>query len=325
VVAEERLKVLRGKINMRSKVTIIGAGNVGSTCAQQLAQRDYANIVLVDIIEGYAQGKALDILEASPILGFNSKLAGTDDFAQSADSDVVIITSGVPRKPGMSRDELTLTNMKITKDVTEKVAKYSPNCIIIMVTNPLDAMTQLALQVSKFPRNRVLGQSGALDAARFRTFIAQELDVSVEDVFACVLGGHGSTMVPLPRLSTVAGIPITEVLPKEKIHAIVQRVINGGEEIVELLKTSSAFYAPGAAVVQVVDAIILDKKRILPCAVYLEGEYGISGVTIGVPVKLGKNGMEQVIELRLNPEEAAALKKSAEAVQELLNVMSLAQ
>ncbi len=310
---------------MRSKVTIVGAGNVGSTCAQQLAQRGYADIVLVDIIKGLPQGKALDILEAGPVVGFDSKLVGTNDFADSADSDVVIITSGMSRKPGMSRDDLALANMKIIRDVTEKVVKYSPNSIIIMVTNPLDAMTQVALQSSGFSRNRVLGQSGILDAARFRTFIAQELDVSVEDVFACVLGGHGDTMVPLPRFSTVAGIPITELLSQEKIYNIVYRVVKGGEEIVDLLKTSSAFYAPGAAVAQMVDAIILDRKKILPCAVYLEGEYGITGVTMGVPVKLGKDGMEQVIELKLSPEEAAALRKSAEAVQELINVMNATQ
>ena len=308
---------------MRSKVTVVGAGNVGSTCAQQLAQRDYADIVLVDIIEGLPQGKALDILEAGPIIGFNSKLIGTNNFADSADSDVVVITSGVPRKPGMRRDDLVLANMKITRDVTEEVVRYSPKSIIIVVTNPLDAMTQLALHTSKFSRNRVLGQSGILDTARFRAFIAQELDVSVEDVLACVLGGHGDTMVPVSRLCTVGGFPITELLPKEKIDSIVQRVVNGGEEIVDLLKTS-AFYAPGAAVVQMVDAVILDKKKILPCAAYLEGEYGISGVTMGVPVKLGKNGIEQIIELKLNPEEAAALRKSAEAVRKLIDVMNLA-
>jgi malate dehydrogenase len=307
---------------MRSKVTIVGAGNVGSTCAQQLAQRDYADIVLVDIIEGLPQGKALDILEAGPIIGCSSRLVGTNSFADSADSDVVIITSGAPRRSGMGREDLLLANMKIIRDVTEKVVKYSPNSIIIVVTNPLDAMTQLSLHTSKFSRNRVLGQSGILDTARFKAFIAQELDVSVEDVFACVLGGHGDTMVPLPRLCTVGGVPITELLPREKIEGIVQHVVNGGQEIIDLLKTS-AFYAPGVAVVQMVDAIILDKKRILPCAAYLEGEYGVTGVTVGVPVKLGKNGIEQIIELKLNPEEAAALKKSAEAVRKLINLMNL--
>lgn len=307
---------------MRNKVTVIGAGNVGATCVHQLAQKDYADIVLVDIIEGLPQGKALDILQAGPIIGHDSHIAGTTDYTDSADSDVVVITSGMPRKSGMSRDDVLLSNMKIIQDVTKKVVEYSPNSIIIMVTNPVDAMTQLALHTSKFPRNRVLGQSGILDSSRFRTLIAQELDVSIEDVFACVLGGHADTMVPIPRLCTVADIPITELLPKEKIESLVQRVVNGGGEILNLLKTS-AFYAPGAAAAQMVDAIILDKKEILPCATYLEGEYGINGVTIGVPVKLGKNGIEQIIELKLDSEEASALKRSAEAVRELIKVMHL--
>jgi len=307
---------------MRNKVTVIGAGNVGATCVHQLAQKDYADIVLVDIIEGLPQGKALDILQAGPIIGHDSHIAGTTDYTDSADSDVVVITSGMPRKSGMSRDDVLLSNMKIIQDVTKKVVEYSPNSIIIMVTNPVDAMTQLALHTSKFPRNRVLGQSGILDSSRFRTLIAQELDVSIEDVFACVLGGHADTMVPIPRLCTVADIPITELLPKEKIESLVQRVVNGGGEILNLLKTS-AFYAPGAAAAQMVDAIILDKKEILPCATYLEGEYGIDGVTIGVPVKLGKNGIEQIIELKLDSEEASALKRSAEAVRELIKVMHL--
>jgi len=307
---------------MRSKVTVIGAGNVGATCAHQLAQRDYADIVLVDIIEGLPQGKALDILQAGPIIGHDSHIVGTTDYADSADSDVVVITSGMPRKSGMSRDDVLLSNMKIIQDVTKKVAEYSPNSIIIMVTNPVDAMTQLALHTSKFPRNRGLGQSGILDSSRLRTLLAQELDAPIKDVFACVLGGHADTMVPLPRLCTVAGIPITELLPREKIESLVQRVVNGGGEILKLLKTS-AFYAPGAAAAQMVDAIILDKKEILPCATYLEGEYGINGVTIGVPVKLGKNGVEQIIEMELDSEEASALKRSAEAVRELIKVMHL--
>lgn len=307
---------------MRSKITVIGAGNVGSTCAQQLAQRDYADIVLVDIIEGLAQGKALDILESGPIIGFNSKLSGSNNFADSADSDVVVITSGVPRKPGMTRDDLVLTNMKIIRDVTEEVVRYSPKSIIIVVTNPLDVMTQLALRTSKFSRNRVLGQSGVLDTARFRAFVAQELDVSVGDVFACVLGGHGDMMVPLPRLCTVGGVPIAELLAPEKINSIVRRVVKGGEEIVDLLHTS-AFYGPAAAVAQMVDAVILDKKEILPCAAYLEGEYGINGVTVGVPVKLGKNGIEQIVELKLTTEEAIALRKSAETVRKLVDIMDL--
>jgi malate dehydrogenase len=279
--------------------------------------------VLLDIIEGLPQGKGLDMLEATPIIDSDVKIMGTNDYEETADSDIVVITSGVSRKPGMSRDDLVLTNMKIVREVTKKVVKYSPNCIIIMVTNPLDAMTQLALHISKFPRNRVFGQSGILDSARFRTFIAQELNVSVKDVSTCVLGGHGDTMVPIIRLCTVGGVPITELLPKEKIDSLVERTVKGGGEIVRLLKTGSAFYAPAAATAQMVDAIILDKKEILPCAAYLEGEYGISGVVVGVLVKLGKNGIEQIIELELTPEEDAALKKSANAVRELVEVMNL--
>ena len=308
---------------MRNKVTVVGAGNVGATCAQRIAERGYADVVLVDIIEGMPQGKALDMLETGPIVYSDARLIGTNSYEETADSDIAIITSGMPRKPGMSRDDLVLTNMEIVKGVTESVVKYSPNCIIMVVTNPLDAMSQLALHVSKFPRNRVMGQSGILDTTRFRTFLAMELDVSVEDVSACVLGGHGDTMVAIPRLTTVGGVPITELLPKETIDRIVERTVKGGGEIVSLLKTGSAYYAPSAAVVQMVDSIILDKKRILPCAAYLDGEYGIKGVFVGVPVKLGANGIEQIIELKLNPEENAALKKSAEAVMELIKVMKL--
>ena len=307
----------------RGKVSIIGAGNVGATCAFRIAENGYADIVLLDIIEGLPQGKGLDMLEATPIIDSDVKIMGTNDYEETANSDIVVITSGVSRKPGMSRDELVLTNTKIVQDVTEKVVQYSPSCIIIMVTNPLDAMTQLALHISKFPRNRVFGQSGILDSARFRTFIAQELDVSVKDVSACVLGGHGDTMVSITRLCTVGGVPITELLPKERIDSLVERTVKGGGEIVSLLKTGSAFYAPAAATAQMVDAIILDKKEILPCAAYLEGEYSISGVVVGVPVKLGKNGIEQIIELELTPEEDAALKKSADAVRELVKVMNL--
>jgi malate dehydrogenase len=307
----------------RSKVSIIGAGNVGATCAFRIAENGYADIVLLDIIEGLPQGKGLDMLEATPMIDSGVKIMGTNDYEETANSDIVVITSGISRKPGMSRDELVLTNMKIVQEVTEKVVQYSPNCIIIMVTNPLDAMTHLALHISKFPRNRVFGQSAILDSARFRTFIAQELNVSVKNVATCVLGGHGDTMVPITRLCTVGGVPITKLLPKEKIDSLVERTVKGGAEIVSLLKTGSAFYAPAAATVQMVDAIILDKKEILPCAVYLEGEYGISGVVVGVPVKLGKNGIEQIIELELTPEEDAALKKSANAVRELVDVMNL--
>jgi len=308
---------------VRSKVSIIGAGNVGATCAFSIAEKGYADIVLLDIIEGLPQGKGLDILEATPIVESDAKIMGTNDYEETANSHIVVITSGASRKPGMSRDDLVRTNMKIVREVTEKVVQYSPNCIIIMVTNPLDAMTQLALHISKFPRSRVLGQSGILDSARLRTFIAQELNVSVKDVSACVLGGHGDTMVPITRLCTVGGVPITKLLPKKKVDSLVERTVKGGSEIVSLLKTGSAFYAPAAATAQMVDAIILDKQEVLPCAAYLEGEYGISGVVVGVPVKLGKNGIEQIIELELTPKEGAALKKSADAVRELVKVMNL--
>lgn len=308
---------------MRNKITVIGAGNVGASCAQRLAERGYANIVLVDIIEGMPQGKALDILQSGPVVGFDSNVIGTNSYEETAGSDIAIITSGVPRKPGMSRDDLVLTNMKIVKGVTQELIKHSPKCIIIVVANPLDAMAQLALKVSKFPRNRVMGMSGILDTARFRTFLAQELDVSVEDVAAYVLGGHGDTMVPLTKMATVGGVPVSEILPQETISRIVERTVKGGGEIVSLLKTGSAFYAPSAGVAQMVDAIVLDKKQILPVAAHLEGEYGINGVFVGVPAKLGKNGIEQIIEIKLTPEEDAALKKSADAVRELIAIMKL--
>jgi len=308
---------------MRNKITIVGAGNVGASCAQRLSERGYADIVLVDIIEGMPQGKALDMLESGPVVGFDSNVIGTNSYEETAGSDIAVITSGVPRKPGMSRDDLVLTNMKIVKGVTEELVKHSPNCILIVVANPLDAMAQLAFKVSKFPRNRVMGMSGILDTARFRTFLAQELDVSVEDVAAYVLGGHGDTMVPLTRMATVGGVPVSEVLPQETISRIVERTIKGGGEIVALLKTGSAFYAPAAGVAQMVDSIVLDKKRILPVAAHLEGEYGINGVFVGVPAKLGENGIEQIIEIKLTPEEDAALKKSADAVRELIEIMKL--
>jgi malate dehydrogenase len=308
---------------MRHKVSIIGAGNVGATLAQRIAEKGYADVVLMDIIDDLPQGKGLDILQAGPITGSDARVIGTNSYEETADSDIVVITSGAPRKPGMHRADMVLTNMSIVKPVTEQVVKYSPKCIIIMVANPLDAMTQVALHVSKFPPNRVFGQSGVLDTARFRTFIAQELSVSVEDVYACVLGGHGDTMLPIPRLSTVGGVPITELLPHETVDKLVKRTIKGGGEIVSLLKTGSAFYAPAAATAQMIECVFLDKKRILPCAAYLEGEYGIKGVVIGVPVKLGKNGVEEIIELKLTPEESAALKKSAEAVRELVKIMKL--
>jgi malate dehydrogenase len=308
---------------MRGKVSVIGAGNVGATCAFRIAEKGYADVVLVDIVEGMPQGKGLDMLQATPIVGADARITGTNGYEETAGSDVVVITSGIPRKPGMSRDDLVLTNSKIVQDVTQQVVRYSPDCIIIVVANPLDAMVQMALHVSKFPRGRVLGQSGVLDSARFRTFIARELDVSVEDVVACVLGGHGDTMVPIVRLTTVGGVPITDLLPKEKIDTIVDRTVKGGAEIVALLKTGSAFYAPGTAAAQMVEAILFDRKKILPCAVRLDGEYGISGVVVGVPVKLGKNGVEQVIELKLTAEESAAVRKSADAVRELLKVMKI--
>jgi len=308
---------------MRNKVTVVGAGNVGATCAQRIAEKGYADVVLVDIVEGLPQGKALDMLQSDPLVASDAKLVGANSYEATAGSAVVVITSGVARKPGMSRDDLLLTNMKIVQSVTENIVKHSPNCIIIMVANPLDAMTQLALHVSKFPRNRVVGMAGILDTARMRTFIAQELDVSVEDVFALTLGGHGDTMVPLPRLATVGGIPITELLPPQKVAAIVDRTVKGGGEIVALLKTGSAYYAPSAAAVQMVEAIMLDRKRILPCAAYLQGEYGISGVVVGVPVKLGSKGIEKIVEIKLTAEEQALLKKSAEAVKELAQVMKI--
>ncbi|MFO7996063.1 MAG: malate dehydrogenase [Dehalococcoidia bacterium] len=306
---------------MRSKVSIIGAGNVGATCAFSIVEKGYADIVLLDTIEGLPQGKGLDMLEATPIIDSDVKIMGTNRYEDTANSDIVVITSGAARRPGMSRDDLVLTNMKIVREVTEKVVRYSPECIIIVVTNPLDAMTQLALQVSRFPRNRVLGQSGILDSARFRTFVAQELSVSVKDVSAFVLGGHGDLMVPVTRFCTVGGVPIAELLSQEKIDSLVERTVKGGGEIVDLLKTSSAFYAPAAATARMVDAIIMDKKETLPCAAYLEGEYGIKGVVVGVPVKLGKTGIEQIIELELTPEEDAALKESADAVRELVKLM----
>ncbi len=308
---------------MRSKVTVVGAGNVGATCAQRIMEKGYADVVLVDIIEGMPQGKALDILQSGPILNSDARIVGTNSYEETADSDIAVITSGIARKPGMSRDDLILTNMKIIKEVTENVVEHSPNCIIIVVTNPLDAMTQLALHVSKFPKNRVMGQSGILDSSRLRTFIAMELGVSVDDIAACLLGGHGDTMVAIPRLTTVGGIPMTELLPKDRVDAIVERTVKGGAEIVGLLKTGSAYYAPSAAAVQMVEAIVFDRKKILPCAAYLEGEYGIDGAYVGVPVKLGASGIEQIIELKLTEEESAALKRSAEAVKELVSIMKL--
>src|SRR5579875_625748 len=308
---------------MRSKITVVGAGFVGSTLVQRLAERDYADVVMYDIIPNMPQGKALDMLQAGPILGYDSQVTGTNDYADTANSDIVVITSGFPRKPGMTRDDLVKKNQEIVAQVTEQVVRTSPNCIIIMVTNPLDAMAQLALHVSKFPRERVIGMAGVLDTARFRTFIAQEVGASVRDVQAYVLGGHGDTMVPLARLCTVAGIPISQLIPAERIAQIVQRTRDGGAEIVKLLGTGSAYFAPSASVLQMVDSILLDKKMIMPCAVYLEGEYGIRGLFVGVPAKLGAKGIEQIVEIELTDEERALLRKSADAVQELVKVMGI--
>ena len=308
---------------MNRKVTIIGSGHVGATAARSLADKELADVVVLDILEGVPQGKGLDIFEACPIEGSDSRVLGTNDYADSAGSDLVVITAGLARKPGMSRDDLLLKNYDIVKGVTERVVAHSPQCIILVVTNPLDAMCQVVYRVSKFPRERVIGMAGVLDAARMRTFIAQELDVSVENTHACVLGGHGDTMVPLPRYSTVAGIPITELMDQATIDRIVTRTANGGAEIVKLLGTGSAFYAPGSAIVEMVDAILKDKKKILPCAVFLQGEYGIKDLFVGVPAKLGARGLEQVIQIRLTPEEQAALDKSASAVKELVDVIKM--
>jgi len=308
---------------MRSKITVVGAGFVGSTLVQRLVERDYADVVMYDIIPNMPQGKALDMLEAGPVLGYDSLVTGTNDYADTAHSDIVVVTSGFPRKPGMTRDDLVKKNQEIVAHVTEQVVDHSPNCILIMVTNPLDAMAQLAYQISGFPRNRVVGMAGVLDTARFRTFIAQELNVSVRDVQAYVLGGHGDTMVPLARMCTVAGVPISQLLPPERIEAIVQRTHDGGAEIVKLLGTGSAYFAPSASVLQMVDSILLDKKMIMPCAVYLQGEYGIDKLFVGVPVKLGAQGVEQIVEIELDQNERALLQKSAHAVKELIDVMGI--
>jgi malate dehydrogenase len=308
---------------MRKKVSIVGAGNVGATAAHWIASKELADVVLIDIMEGIPQGKALDLLQAMPVEKRDCAILGTNDYADTANSDIVVITAGIPRKPGMSRDDLLNTNFKIMQDVVGKVIKFSPHCILIVVSNPLDAMAQAAFKLSGFSRNRVIGMAGVLDSARFRTFIAQELDVSVENVTAFVLGGHGDTMVPLARYSTVAGIPITELIEPAKLEAMVERTRNGGAEIVKYLKTGSAYYAPSASVVEMVEAILKDKKKILPCAVHLEGEYGITGLFVGVPVKLGANGLEQIIEIKLTAGEQAALNKSANSVKELIAVIGL--
>jgi malate dehydrogenase len=310
------------EITMDKKVTVIGAGNVGATAAQRLAEKELCDVVLVDIIEGVPQGKALDLTEAAPIEKHDARLTGTNAYDASAGSDIVIITAGIPRKPGMSRDDLLTTNAGIVKKVTQEVASRSPNATLIIVSNPLDAMCHVAFDASRFPKQRVIGMAGVLDSARFRAFIAMELNVSVENTHAFVLGGHGDTMVPLPRYSSVAGIPITELMTPERIEALVQRTRNGGAEIVSLLKTGSAYYAPASAAVEMAESILKDKKKILPCAAYLSGEYGIKDLFIGVPVKLGTKGVEQVVEIKLSSEENAALQKSAAAVQELKNALA---
>jgi malate dehydrogenase len=308
---------------MRKKVSIVGSGNVGATTAHWIASKELADVVLIDIIEGVPQGKGLDLLEAMPIEKRDSHIIGTNDYGDTANSDVVVITAGIPRKPGMSRDDLLNTNYKIMSDVVGKVVQHSPNCILIIVSNPLDAMAQAAYKLSRFPRERVIGMAGVLDSARFRTFIADELKVSVENVTAFVLGGHGDTMVPLPRYSTVAGIPITELIAPDRLAQLVQRTRDGGAEIVKYLKTGSAYYAPSAATTEMVEAILKDKKKILPCAAYLQGEYGINGLYVGVPVKLGAKGIEQIIQIKLTAEEQAGLNKSAAAVKELVGVIGV--
>ncbi len=308
---------------MRKKVTVVGAGMVGGTTAHRLADMEMCDVVLIDIIEGLPQGKGLDLAESAPVVGYDSRVVGTNDYKDTANSDIVVITAGIARKPGMSRDDLLKTNHSIVKQTTEQVVKYSPNSILIVVSNPLDAMTQTAYKVSGFSKNRVVGMAGVLDSARMRTFIAWELDVSVENVTAFVLGGHGDTMVPLARYSTVAGIPLPDLLSKDKIDAIIKRTAQGGAEIVNLLKTGSAFYAPAASIAEMVEAILKDKKKILPCAAYLEGEYGIQGLFVGVPVKLGARGIEQIIEIKLTAEESTALQKSAAAVKELVEIIGV--
>jgi malate dehydrogenase len=307
---------------MKTRVTVVGAGNVGATAAQRIVEKELADVALIDIVEGVPQGKALDMLESAPVEKFDSKLVGSNAYDATAGSEVVVITAGLPRKPGMSRDDLVATNEKIVADVVKKVLPGSPNAILIVVSNPLDAMCEVARRVSGLPRERVFGMAGVLDSARMRWFIAEALGVSVENTHAFVLGGHGDTMVPLPRFSTVAGIPLPQLMPAAQIEAIVKRTRDGGAEIVNLLKTS-AWYAPASAVVEMVDAVLRDKKKILPCAAYLQGEYGMRDVYLGVPVKLGAKGVEQIVEIELMPEESAALQKSANAVRELFHILKV--
>lgn len=306
---------------MRNKITVVGGGNVGASAAINLAMKELGDVVLVDVVEGVPQGKGLDMAQMGPIEGYDVQLTGANDYAPTANSDVVVITAGLARKPGMSRDDLLIANYEVVKSVTENIAKHSPNAILVLVTNPLDAMCTVAHHVSKFPKHRVVGMAGVLDSARFRTFIAMELNVSVENVTAVVLGGHGDTMVPVTRLSNVSGIPLSELIPADRLAAIVDRTRTGGAEIVKYLKTGSAYYAPSAAAVEMVESILKDKKKVLPCAALLEGEYGINGLFVGVPVKLGRNGIEKIYEMQLNAEEKAMLAKSAASVQELVDVL----
>jgi malate dehydrogenase len=310
---------------LRKKVTVVGAGNVGANCALRIADKELADVVLVDVVEGVPQGKALDILESGPVQGYDVSITGANDYAPTADSDIAIITAGLARKPGMSRDDLLFANNDVVRTSAEQVAKYSPKCIIIVVTNPLDVMTQAAFWASKFPKNRVVGMAGVLDSARFRTFIAEELHVSVENVIGVVMGGHGDTMVPIVRLSSVSGIPLTELMDQATIDRIVDRTRNGGAEIVKYLKTGSAYYAPSASAVEMAESILKDKKKVLPCAAYLEGEYGIDGLYVGVPVKLGAEGIEKIYEVKLTDDEMAMLKKSAASVQEMVDVLKKKQ
>ncbi len=305
---------------MRNKITVIGGGHVGETAAFNVARMELGDVVLIDIVEGMPQGKGLDMFEASPIFGFDSTIKGTNDYADTAGSDVIIMTAGLPRKPGMSRDDLLNMNTKIVKECIGQAAKHSPDAVIIVVSNPLDAMCEVARRASKFPRERVIGMAGILDSARMRSFIAMELGVSVENTHAFVLGGHGDTMVPLARYSTVAGIPITELIPEDRLNAIIERTRKGGGEIVGLLKTGSAYYAPGLAAAEMAEAILKDKHKILPCAAFMQGEYGLSGIYLGVPIQLGRKGMEKIIEIKLTADEKAALDKSAAAVKELVDL-----
>ena len=306
---------------MRKKVTVVGAGNVGANCALRIAEKQLADVVLVDIVEGVPQGKALDLLQSGPVQGYEVNLAGANTYESTGNSDIVVITAGLARKPGMSRDDLLLANYQVVKSATEQAAKYSPNAILVLVTNPLDAMCWTSLQVSKFPRHRVVGMAGVLDTARFRTFIAHELDVAMANVTAMVLGGHGDTMVPIVRLSSVSGIPLTELMDQPTIERLVNRARNGGAEIVKYLKTGSAYYAPSAAAIEMVESILLDQKRVLPCSACLDGEYGYKDLFVGVPVKLGAGGVEKIYELKLEPDEKAALDKSAASVEELIDIL----